>query len=79
MFGERPPHHRGLAGRTMDPEATYDDDVGQGHDGDWKEEQNDGDEGVVELARRRVVEGMVDYFVVRCSIGTRYISDVRLH
>ena len=44
----------------MYPQAPDDDYVGDGHDGDWKEEQDNGDERVVELARWGMVERSVD-------------------
>ena len=47
-------HRGGLAGRTVHPQTADYDDVRHGHNGDWQKEQNDGDQGVVELASDRV-------------------------
>ena len=72
MSGERLARRGVLTRLTMHPQTTDDDDVGEGHDSYWKEEHNNGDEGVVDLARRGVEEVAVDCGNVR-------LSRVRLH
>ena len=61
----------GLAGRAVQPEAADDDAVGEGHDADGQEEEQNGDDGEVQLARRvRVLRHRVHHLAhVRPRVG----------